>query len=150
MKNEKNEFRSLTIDEIQIGMRASYTHTVTDSDVKSFAALTGDNNPLHLNDKFATNSKFGARIVHGMFLASFFPSLMCNEITGPGSVYVSQSLRFKRPVYIGDTVVAEVIVSSINIAKRRVFFNAACSVNGRVVIEGEGEAFIPKPHRTSE
>jgi 3-hydroxybutyryl-CoA dehydratase len=85
-----------------------------------------------------------------MFLSSFFPSLMCNEITGPGSVYVSQSLRFKRPVYIGDTVVAEVIVSSINIAKRRVFFNAACSVNGRVVIEGEGEAFIPKPHLTSE
>ena len=150
MKNEKNEFRSLTIDEIQIGMRASYSHTVTDADVKSFAALSGDNNPLHLNDEFATNSKFGARIVHGMFLASFFPSLMCNEITGPGSVYVSQNLRFKRPVYIGDTVVAEVIVSSINIAKRRVFFNAACSVNGRVVIEGEGEAFIPKPHRTSE
>jgi 3-hydroxybutyryl-CoA dehydratase len=150
MKNEKNKFRSLTIDEIQIGMRAAYSHTVTDADVKSFAALTGDNNPLHLDDEFATNSKFGARIVHGMFLSSFFPSLMCNEITGPGSVYVSQSLRFKRPVYIGDTVVAEVIVSSINIAKRRVFFNAACSVNGRVVIEGEGEAFIPKPHLTSE
>jgi 3-hydroxybutyryl-CoA dehydratase len=150
MKNEKNEFRSLTIDEIQIGMRATHSHTVTDADVKSFAALTGDNNPLHLNDEFAKSSKFGARIVHGMFLASFFPSLMCNQITGPGSVYVSQTLRFKKPVYVGDTVVAEVIVSSVNAAKRRVFFNAACSVNGLVVIEGEGEAFIPKPRRSSE
>jgi 3-hydroxybutyryl-CoA dehydratase len=150
MTNDKKEFRSLTIDEIQIGMRATHSHTVTDADVKSFAALTGDNNPLHLNDEFATKSKFGARIAHGMFLASFFPSLMCNHITGPGSVYVSQNLRFKRPVYLGDTVVAEVIVSSINIAKGRVFFNAVCSVNGRVVIDGEGEAFIPKPNRTSE
>ncbi|MDD2661182.1 MAG: MaoC family dehydratase [Methylococcales bacterium] len=150
MTNDKNEFRSLTIDEIQIGMRATHSHTVTDADVKSFAALTGDNNPLHLNDEFAKSSKFGARIVHGMFLASFFPSLMCNQITGPGSVYVSQTLRFKKPVYVGDTVVAEVIVSSVNIAKRRVFFNAACSVNESVVIEGEGEAFIPKPRRTSE
>lgn len=150
MTNHKKEFRSLTIDEIQIGMRATHSHTVTDADIKSFAALTGDNNPLHLNDEYAKSSKFGARIVHGMFLASSFPSLMCNHITGPGSVYVSQTLRFKKPVYVGDTVEAEVIVSSVDVAKRRVFFNAACSVNGSVVIEGEGEAFIPKPRRTRE
>jgi 3-hydroxybutyryl-CoA dehydratase len=150
MTTEKKEFRSLTIDEIQIGMRATYSHTVTDADVKSFAALSGDNNPLHLNDEFATNSKFGARIAHGMYLASFFPALMGNQITGPGSVYVSQNLRFKKPVYLGDTVVAEVIVSSINVAKKRVFFNTVCSVNGYIVIDGEAEVFIPKPRRTSE
>ena len=150
MTNEKKEFRSLMIDEIQIDMRATYSHTVTDADVKSFAELSGDNNPLHLNDEFATNSKFGARIAHGMYLASFFPALMGNQITGPGSVYVSQNLRFKKPVYLGDTVVAEVIVSSINVTKRRVFFNTVCSVNGYIVIDGEAEVFIPKPRRTSE
>lgn len=150
MTNEKIEFCNLAIDEIQIGMSATHSHTVTDSDVKSFAAISGDNNPLHLNDEFATNSKFGARIAHGMYLASFFPALMGNQITGPGSVYVSQNLRFKKPVYLGDTVIAEVIVSSVNAVKRRVFFNTVCSVNGSVVIDGEAEVFIPKPRRTSE
>jgi 3-hydroxybutyryl-CoA dehydratase len=150
MTNERIEFCSLTIDEIQIGMSATYSHTVTDADVKSFAELSGDYNPLHLSDEFATNSKFGARIAHGMYLASFFPALMGNQITGPGSVYVSQNLRFKKPVYLGNTVVAEVIVSSINVAKRRVFFNTVCSVNECVVIDGEAEIFIPKPRRKSE
>lgn len=150
MTNEKIKFHTRTIDEIQIGMLATYSHTVTDADVKAFAALTGDYNPLHLNDEFAANSKFGARIAHGMYLASFFPALMGNQITGPGSVYVSQNLRFKKPVYLGDTVVAEVSVSSINVAKRRVFFNTVCSVKECVVIEGEAEVFIPKSRRTNE
>lgn len=140
-------FGGLKIDEIEVGMQAAYSHTVTDADVKSFAGLSGDNNPVHMSDEYAANSRFGARIAHGLFAAGFFSALFGTRLPGPGCVYVSQTLRFKLPVYLGDTVIAEIIVASIDKVKRRVFFNTVCSVKGRVVIEGEAEIYIPKSSR---
>lgn len=130
-------FGGLTIEEIEVGMRATYSHTVTDADVKSYAGLSGDNNPVHMSDEYAANSRFGARIAHGLYSVGFFSALFGTRLPGPGCVYVAQSIRFKLPVFLGDTVVAEVIVSSIDTTKRRVFFNTICKVKGRVVIEGK-------------
>jgi 3-hydroxybutyryl-CoA dehydratase len=149
VRSRKNiNFDGLSLDDIEIGMSAAYSHTVSDADVKSFAGISGDNNPVHMSDLYATNSKYGARIAHGLYLASFFSALFGTKLPGPGCVYVSQNLRFKLPVYIGDTVVAEIIVTSIDTVKRRIFFNTLCSVKGRTVIEGEAEIYIPKPSRS--
>ena len=146
MTHKKNmDFGDLPIDNIEIGMRAVYSHTVSDADVKSYAGLSGDNNPVHMSDEYAANSRYGSRIAHGLFSAGFFSALFGTRLPGPGCVYVSQNLRFKLPVYLGDTVLAEIIVASKDNIKRRVFFNTICSVKGRIVIEGEAEIYIPKP-----
>ena len=143
-------FKSLSIDEIDVGMLAIYSHTVTDADVKAYAGISGDNNPAHMSDEYANKSGFRARIAHGLYGAGFFSALFGTKLPGPGCIYVSQNLRFKKPVYLGDTVTAEVSVTSIDIRKRRVFFDTVCTVDNRIVIDGEAEIYIPKPNRTSQ
>ena len=143
------DFGGLPLDSIEIGMSSAYSHTITDADVKSFAGLSGDNNPVHMSDEYAESSRFGARIAHGLYSAGFFSALFGTRLPGPGCVYVSQNLRFKLPVYLGETVTAEVTVISIDSSRRRVFFSTVCAVKGRVVIEGEAEIYIPKPRRSS-
>jgi 3-hydroxybutyryl-CoA dehydratase len=133
-------FGGLTIDQVEVGMQSFYSHTITDADVKSYAGLSGDNNPVHMSDEYAEASRFKARIAHGLYSAGFFSALFGTRLPGPGCVYLSQNLRFKKPVYLGDTVVAEICVTSIN-----VFFNTICRVKGKVVIEGEAEIYIPRP-----
>ena len=145
MKPKKNiEIDGLTIEQIEVGMRVAYSHTVTDADVKSYAGLSGDNNPVHMSDEYAANSRFGARIAHGLYSVGFFSALFGTRLPGPGCVYMSQNLRFRYPVFLGDTVVAEVSVTSVDAVKRRVFFNTVCTVKGRAVIKGEAEIYIPK------
>lgn len=142
------DFGGLAIEEIAVGMRAVYSQTITDADIKAYAGLSGDHNPVHVSDEYAVNSRFKARIAHGLYSAGFFSALFGTRLPGPGCVYVSQSLRFKLPVYLGDTVLAEVVVTSVNLLKRRVLFDTVCSVKGLVVIEGEAELYIPKPVRS--
>ena len=136
--------RRIPIDEIKIGMSASYSQTVTDADVKGFAGLSGDNNPVHMSDEYAEKSRFGRRIAHGLFSTSFFSAIFGTRLPGEGCVYVGQSVKFLRPVYIGDTVKATVTVKSIDIGKGRVFFDTICTVKNKKVITGEAEIFIPK------
>ncbi len=140
-----HNFGGLTIDQIEVGMQAFYSHTVTDADVKAYAGLSGDNNPVHMSEEYAEKSRFKARIAHGLFSAGFFSALFGTRLPGPGCVYLSQNLRFKKPVYLGDTVVAEICVTSINAAKKIVSFDTSCSVRGKIVIEGEAEIYIPRP-----
>ena len=135
---------SVPIEDIYPGMSATYSQTITDADVKSFAGLSGDHNPVHVSDAYAGASRFGKRIAHGLMSAGFFSALFGMRLPGPGCVYVSQSLNFKRPVYIGDTVVATVTVKSVDLGKRRVFFDTVCKVNKKTVISGEAEIFIPE------
>ena len=133
----------ISIEDIKVGMVASYSQTITDSDVKAFAGISGDNNPVHMSNEFADKSRFKRRIAHGLLSASFFSALFGTRIPGPGCVYVSQNLNFKRPVYIDDTVHAMVEVTSIDKEKNRVFFRTVCRVKGKVVIDGSAEIFIP-------
>jgi 3-hydroxybutyryl-CoA dehydratase len=129
---------------LKVGMVESYEQTITDADIKSFAGISGDNNPVHMSDEYAESSRFKKRIAHGLLSASFFSALFGTKIPGPGCVYVSQNLNFRRPVYIGDTVKATVEIVKVDEAKSRVFFKTICTVRGRVVITGEAEILVPE------
>lgn len=134
---------SVPINEIEVGMKASYSQTITDADIKSFAGISGDHNPVHVDSDYAAGSRFGKRIAHGLMSAGFFSAIFGMRIPGPGCVYVSQNLNFLRPVYIDDTVTAEVIVTKVDQEKRRVFFDTTCRVKGKRVITGSAEIYIP-------
>jgi len=136
-------FGAIPIGTIRPGMTVSYSQTITDADIKAYAGLSGDHNPVHVSDEYANSSRFSKRIAHGLMSAGFFSALFGTRLPGPGCVYVSQSLQFKRPVYMGDTVVATVKVCSVDIGKCRVFFETICTVGGKVVIKGEAEIYIP-------
>ncbi len=130
--------------EITIGMNASYSQTITDADIKNFAGISGDNNPVHMDDVYAGNSRFKKRIAHGLLSASFFSALFGTRLPGKGCVYVSQNLNFKRPVYVNDTITATVKVTAIDLDIRRVFFETICRVNNKVVIDGSAEIYLPE------
>jgi 3-hydroxybutyryl-CoA dehydratase len=134
---------TIPLEEIKIGMSATYSQTVTDADIKSFAGISGDRNPVHLDEKYAEESRYKKRIAHGMMTASYFSALFGTKIPGEGCVYVAQSLKFKRPVYIDDTVTATVEVIKVDLSKKRVFFKTTCKVNNKIVTDGEAEIFIP-------
>lgn len=140
--------KHLPIEEIKIGMKASYSQTISDADIKAFSEISGDKNPVHMDENYAGKSQFKKRIAHGLMSASYFSALFGTKIPGEGCVYVSQSLEFKRPVYIGDTVTATVIVEKIDLKKRRVFFRTICEVNNKLVIDGKAELFVP--HKKEE
>lgn len=143
MLNTNLIFNKIPLEEICIGMQVSYSQTVTDSDIKAFAGISGDRNPVHLDEAYAESSRYKKRIAHGLMTASYFSALFGTKIPGEGCVYVSQSLQFKRPVYIGDTVTATVEVTNINLEKKRVFFKTTCKVKNKVVTDGEAELFVP-------
>lgn len=136
-------FSDAEIDDVAVGMSASHSRTISDADIKSYAGLSGDNNPIHLSDEYANESRFGKRIAHGLMSAGFFSALFGTSLPGTGCVYVSQSLNFKRPVYIGDTVVATVTVTSVDRKRKRVVFDTVCKVRGKVVIDGVAEIYVP-------
>jgi len=137
-------FNKVQIEEIQAGMEVSYSQTITDADVKAFAGVSGDRNPVHMDEEYAKNSRYKKRIAHGMMSASYFSALFGTKIPGEGCVYVAQSLQFKRPVYFGDTVVATVTVIKVDLDNRRVFFRTTCKVKNKIVIDGEAELYVPK------
>ncbi len=134
---------SYQINEIEIGMSVSLTQIITDEDIKKFASLSGDNNPVHLDEDYAEKSRYKKRIAHGLLSASFFSALFGTRLPGKGCVYVSQNLNFKRPVYLDDTVTATVTVIKINVEKKRVFFETVCTVKNKKVIDGSAELYIP-------
>lgn len=136
----KNNF---ILEEIKVGMFSSYSQTITDADIKSFAGLSGDHNPVHVSDDYAAQSRYGKRIAHGMLSSSFFSALFGTKLPGHGCVYASQSLKFRYPVYVGDTVTATVTVKKINIEKRIIIFDTICTVGRKKVITGEAEIYIP-------
>lgn len=134
---------SLNINDVSIGMKASASHLVTDEKIKAFAVLSEDYNPIHLDEEYAKNSKFGKRIAHGAMISSFFSSLFAMKLPGPGSIYVSQSTKYKKPVFIHDTVFVEIEVVDIDKDKRRVHFSTCCFVGENEVLSGKAEIYIP-------
>lgn len=135
--------KSFALEEIKVGMTASYTQTITDADVKAFAGVSGDHNPVHLSEDYARNSRFKDRIAHGLLTASFFSAIFGTKLPGEGCVYAGQNLQFKRPVYLGDTVIAKVTVTAVDIPKRHVTFETVCTVKGKSVTTGTADIFIP-------
>lgn len=134
---------SYSIEEIKIGMFESYSKTITDLDVQNFAKLSGDMNPVHLDEEYAEKSRFKKRIAHGLLSSSFFSAIFGTKLPGKGCVYVSQNLTFKRAVYLGDTVTAIATVTKIDLVKKRAFFDTKCFVKNKAVITGTAELYIP-------
>ncbi len=130
------------LEELVVGMTASYFHSLTEADVIEFADLTGDHNPLHLDEEFAKRTRFKGRIVHGMLTASFLSTVVA-IMPGPGTIYLSQSLAFHAPVRIGDTVEAHVTVAEITAAHKRVRLKTVCRVGDTVVLDGEALVMVP-------
>lgn len=128
---------------LQIGDSASLTKTITDDHVRAFADLTGDYNPVHLDDEFAKTTRFGQRIAHGMLSAGLISSVLANKLPGTGTVYLSQTLSFVAPVYPGDTVTARVTVTRVREDKPIVTLETIC-VNQRdeTVIRGEAVVLV--------
>lgn len=131
-------------EEIRIGDAAEMAKTVTESDVTLFAGLTGDFNPVHVDEVAAATSMFGGRVAHGILSAGFISAVLGMRLPGPGSVYVSQSLRFTKPIRIGDTVTARVEVVEV-MAKRRLRLATTCrNQHGETVVEGEAVVMVER------
>jgi len=136
-----NSLGGYNTEDLQVGMTASVAKTVTEADIVLFAGITTDVNPAHLNEEWAKTTQFGGRIAHGMLSAGFISAVLANKLPGPGTIYLGQTLKFKAPVRIGDTVTATVTVREVVVGKRRCVLDAVCTVNGKVVIEGESTMY---------
>ena len=139
---QRDHRQGYALEELTVGMQASYRHTLSDADIVAFAELTGDHNPLHLDEEFARRTRFKGRIAHGMLSASFISTVIA-QLPGPGTIYLSQSLNFRAPVRIGDTVEAQATVTEIDAAKKRVRLATVCRVGTVVVIDGEALVVVP-------
>ena len=131
------------LEDLKEGMSASFGKTVTDADVMMFAGVSGDTNPVHLNNDFASKTMFKGRIAHGIFGASLISAVLGTKLPGPGCIYVNQNLKFKAPVRIGDTLIARVTVKAINTEKKLVTLDTVCTVADKPVIEGEATVMVP-------
>ncbi len=138
-----DEFTGYYFEDLKEGMTAVFGKTVTDADVCIFAGVSGDTNPVHLNDDYAKATMFKGRIAHGMFGASLISAVFGTKLPGPGAIYVSQNLRFKAPVRIGDTLIARVTVTELMPQKKFAKFDTVCTVNGKAVMDGEAVLMVP-------
>jgi 3-hydroxybutyryl-CoA dehydratase len=130
-------------EDLREGMQDVYAKTITDADVMSFAGISGDTNPIHLNHEFASETMFEGQVAHGMLTASFISTVIGTKLPGPGCIYVGQNLRFKAPVKVGDTVTATCTVTSLDTEKRTIEMETICSVAGEVVLDGEATILVP-------
>ena len=142
--NDFEEFYGAKFEDLAVGQSAVYARTVTEANILAFAGVTGDFNPVHVNEELASASMFGGRIAHGMLSAGFISTVFGTKFPGPGSIYLSQTLKFKAPVKIGDTVVARCTLKELTPEKRKAKFDTVCTVKGKVVLEGEAEIMVPK------
>lgn len=131
------ELNGYDIEDIQVGMSASFAKTITEADILLFAAVSGDNNAVHINEEFAQSTAFKGRIAHGMLSASVISVAIPGRLPGAGTIYLGQNLRFKAPVRPGDTVHATLTVTELIADKHRVKLETVCTVAGKVVIEGD-------------
>lgn len=138
------ERNGLTYADLSVGMAEEYIKTVTDRDILTFAQVSGDNNPMHLDDEFAAATFFKTRIAHGMLTASFISTVIGTLLPGPGCIYLGQNLKFLRPVRIGDTVIARVVIESLIPEKKRASLRTTCQVNDKLVVDGEALVMVPE------
>lgn len=136
--------KGLFLEELSVGQSDELTRTVTEKDIASFAEVTGDNNPVHLDEAYAAATPFKTRIAHGMLSAGYISAVIGTKLPGPGAIYIGQALRFKRPVKIGDVVTAKATITAIDTEKARVTLETVCTVDGKPVVEGEATIMVPR------
>lgn len=135
--------RGLFLDEISLGQEAEFSKTVSEGDIQGYADVSGDTNPVHLDEQFAKTTIFKTRIAHGMLSAGFISAILGTKLPGPGCIYLSQSLKFLAPVKIGDKVTARATVTDIVPEKKRVTLKTDCFVGDTKVIDGEAVVMVP-------
>ena len=132
-------------DDLEVDMSAALSRTVTETDVVLFAGITGDMNPVHLDAVAAERSQFGRRLAHGMLTAGHISAVLAQRLPGPGAIYMEQSLRFTRPVFIGDTVTSTAQILEIDRDRRRLRLATRCAnQDGKTVLDGEALLYVPE------
>lgn len=139
-----DQFQGYGINELEIGQTASIERRVDDAAVRKFAEVSGDFNPLHMDEAYAAKSPFRGRIAHGALIASFISCVLGNHLPGPGAVFQAMTMRFERPVRIGDTVTARATVTEIDIRHRQVKLACVCEVEGQAVMEADATVMVRK------
>jgi 3-hydroxybutyryl-CoA dehydratase len=136
--------QGLFLEDISVGQSAERAHVVTDGDIRAFAAVTGDTNPVHLDDAYAATTPFKTRVAHGMLSAGYISALLGTQLPGPGAIYISQTMNFRRPVRIGDEVTVRATIAAIDAKHARVTLATVCEVEGKRVVEGEAVVMVPR------
>ena len=124
-------------DELFVGQNAALSKSITETDIILFSAVSMDTNAIHLDEEYANTTRFGTRIVHGMLTGSLISSVLANRLPGPGTIFLSQNMKFLAPVHPGETITATVTVTEVFKEKNRVRLETVCSVNDKRVLEGE-------------
>jgi 3-hydroxybutyryl-CoA dehydratase len=131
-------------DELSVGQAAEMSRVVGAADIEAFAEVSGDNNPVHLDEAYAKTTTFGERIAHGMLSGAYISAVLGTKLPGPGAIYLSQSMRFRRPVKIGDLVIARATVKTLDATRGYVTLETVCEVNGKTVVDGEALVIAPR------
>jgi 3-hydroxybutyryl-CoA dehydratase len=137
--------QGLFFEDLAVGQSAEMTQTASEAVIEAFAKVSGDANPVHLDEAFAAKTNFGGRVAHGMLAGAYISAVLGTHLPGPGSVYLNQSLRFRRPIRLGDEVTAKVTVKALNPNTGRATLATVCTVRGKAVVDGE--AVVAPPRR---
>lgn len=140
---EHPELDGYSFEDLKPNMQAMVSRTITDTDLRNFTGVSGDTNPMHLNEEYAKETPFGGIIVHGLLTASLISAVVGTRLPGPGCIYMTQTLKFLAPVRVGDTVYATARVKELFPEKSRVLMETRCLVHGKPVIEGEALIKVP-------
>ena len=140
---QPSELHGFFFEDLFVGQTAAFSKTITEVDVVMFAGISGDTNPLHLSEDFASQTMFGGRIAHGMLTGSLISTLIGTRLPGPGCAYMGQTLRFNAPVKLGDTVNTRATITALNEEKARAEMDTVCMVGDVVVIEGSALVKVP-------
>lgn len=135
---------ALRIEDLAVGMMAEFSKTITEADVVAFSAISGDTNPIHLDEAYAAASRFGRRVAHGMLGASLISAVMGTRLPGSGGIYLSQTLQFKAPIHLGDAVTARVEVLKLRPGWSRAELQTRCFVGDTIVIDGHAVVVVPR------
>lgn len=140
----QEQSKSYYFEDLSVGMEGSLSKTVSEADIMTFAEVSGDANPVHVDADYAAGTMFKERISHGMLTASYVSAVFGMQLPGPGAIYISQSLNFKRPVKIGDSITARVTIKELSPEKHRARFSCVCeNQDGKAVLDGEAELMVP-------
>jgi 3-hydroxybutyryl-CoA dehydratase len=143
MPRDFSEVYLYNFEDLTVGQTASIARTVSEADILAFAGVSGDTNPVHVDQEFAANTAFKGRIAHGILSVAYISTVLGTKLPGPGAIYLSQTAKFKAPVRIGDTVVTRVTVTALKPEKRRVTLSTVSSVGDTEVTVGEAEILLP-------
>ena len=143
MPRDFSEVYLYNFEDLKEGQPASIARTVSEADILAFAGVSGDTNPVHVDQEFAAGTMFKGRIAHGMLSAAYISTVLGTKLPGPWAIYLSQTVKFKAPVHIGDTVVARATITALDPAKRRITLSTVCTVGDTEVTVGEAQIMLP-------